>query len=285
MAKMIRVTPELREELVAEFTEYVSKNLMTDGKLNFTKDYSKVDRKATVFFKPLAWFKMQALVAGCDKEIAWRGIAKRLEGDDYLIEDILCYPQLVTSVTVTTDDEEECNWFSNLTDDQLLNLRLQGHSHVNMGVSPSATDLSFYNDVIKTLGDDDFYIFQIWNKKGDRTCKIYDCAKNIMFDTTDCSVQILLEDFNLAAWQKESLEMLKENKPATTKVTTPVYKKEEVKTESKADGDTKKKKGKQKQINSSYTKWWEEEDDDDDYYYGSRKKSYGGYSYGGYYDF
>ena len=39
-----------------------------------------------------------------------------------------------------------------------------GHSHVNMGTSPSSVDLNHQEEILRMLGDNDFYIFMIWNK-------------------------------------------------------------------------------------------------------------------------
>ena len=39
-----------------------------------------------------------------------------------------------------------------------------------------------------------FYIFLIYNKKGDKTFKIYDLAKNVLFETSDVTVKIINEE-------------------------------------------------------------------------------------------
>lgn len=76
-------------------------------------------------------------------------------------------------------------------DDVFNNIRMQGHSHVNMGVTPSSVDTSLYDRLLDQLDDTMFYIFMIWNKKKDKTIKIYDLKKNVLFDTSDVTVEQL----------------------------------------------------------------------------------------------
>ena len=85
-------------------------------------------------------------------------------------------------------------WLMNHEDDVFNNIRMQGHSHVNMGVTPSGVDNSLYERILEQLDDEMFYIFLIYNKKGDKTFKIYDLAKNILFETGDVTVKVLDDD-------------------------------------------------------------------------------------------
>ena len=193
MAKLIKLTQDVIEEIKKEFDTYIRAKI-SDGRISFQKNINTVQRKATVYFTELAYRKFQALVDGFNNEVAWHGIACRCQDeskDEYYITDILVYPQEVTGATVTTDQKKYQDWLMSQDDDTFNNIRMQGHSHVNMGVSPSSVDENLYESILTQLDDKMFYIFQIWNKKGDKTCKIYDLAKNIMFDTTDCEIKII----------------------------------------------------------------------------------------------
>lgn len=193
MAKLIKLTDDIIAQIKLEFDSYV-RDKITDGKINFQKNIGTVKRKATVYFTELAYRKFQALVDGFNNEVAWHGLAYRGEDeskDEYYITDILVYPQEVTGATVTTDQKKYQDWLMSQEDNIFNNVRMQGHSHVNMGVSPSGVDENLYESILAQLDDTMFYIFQIWNKKGDKTCKVYDLAKNIMFDTADCDIQII----------------------------------------------------------------------------------------------
>ncbi len=194
MAKIIKLTPENIEEIKRAFNEAIQAAKLSDGKISFSKSFSGIKREATVYFTELAWLKMQTLIKEFDKEVAWHGIAKRGDDaskDEYYITDILVYPQEVTGATVTTDQAKYQTWLMTHEDDVFNNIRMQGHSHVNMGTSPSSVDTALYDRILEQLDDTMFYIFMIWNKKGDKTIKIYDMAKNILFETSDCKVEIL----------------------------------------------------------------------------------------------
>lgn len=219
MAKLIKLTAEYITEAVEAFKKALTSGKFADGEVTFTKKLGDIkDRKAKVIYKEIAWLKQNALVEQWDKEVAWHGIAKRGEGDTYIIEDILVYPQEVTGVTVTTDQEEYETWLMNHDDDTFNNIRMQGHSHVNMPTSPSGVDNSLYERILQQLDDTMFYIFMIWNKRGEKTIKIYDMSKNILFDTKDCEVEID-EDIGIQSFLNSAQELVKD-KPAVTTVTT-----------------------------------------------------------------
>lgn len=191
MSKIIKMTPENIAELRKDFEEALRGMKLSDGKISFTRTFGTIQRKATLQFTEIAWLKMQTLVREFDKEVAWHGIAKRGDEDgkdSYIISDILVYPQEVTGATVNTDQEKYQMWLMGHDDEVFNSIRMQGHSHVNMGTSPSSVDTSLYDRILEQLDDDMFYIFLIWNKRGDKTIKIYDLAKNVLFETSDITV-------------------------------------------------------------------------------------------------
>ena len=216
MAKIIKLTPEYLEEVRRDFEESLNNIKLADGKISFTKTLGDVNRKATVYFTETAWDKMQALIREFDKEVAWHGVAYRgddPEKDEYKITDILVYPQEVTGATVTTDQVKYQDWLMDHDDDVFNNIRMQGHSHVNMGVTPSSVDNTLYERFLSQLDDTMFYIFLIYNKRGEKTYKIYDLAKNTLFETADVTVKIIGNGFDMDEFMKE----------AKAKVTTRVY--------------------------------------------------------------
>lgn len=292
MSKLIKITPEWLEELSQDFQKAIDKIKMSDGKFTFTKSFGSIDRKATLFFKESAYVKMLSLVHKFDTEVAWHGLAVRGEDpekDEYVIEDILVYPQKVTGANVGTDQEEYEKWlFSPEVISVIKKLRMQGHSHVNMGVSPSGTDENQFKTFLELVPEDSFYILLIWNKKGDKTIRIYDMAKNVMFETADVTVKILDEGFGFEAFMENARSMVKAySYAATTTAKKDESKKDEPakKTETKEakvspaefvksfDGGSKKKK-------SSYDGGYEYGYDwDDRDWFGS----YGYYNRGGFY--
>lgn len=203
MAKIIKLTPDCLTEIRKDFEAALAGAKLSDGKISFTKSFGTIQRKATVYFSEVAWLKMQTLIREFDKEVAWHGLAYRGEDpekDEYIIKDILVYPQEVTGATVTTDQAKYQTWLMEHDDDVFNNIRMQGHSHVNMGTTPSGVDTSLYTRILDQLDDTMFYIFLIYNKRGEKTYKIYDLAKNVMFETLDVTVKVMDDGLGLNAF-------------------------------------------------------------------------------------
>lgn len=219
MSKMIKLTPECLAEIREDFELSLQGAKIADGKINYTKSFGYINRKATVYFTEMAWLKMQTLIREFDKEVAWHGIAYRSEDeskDEYYITDILVYPQEVTGATVNTDQEKYEMWLMTHEDDVFNNIRMQGHSHVNMGTTPSGVDTTHQERILTQLEDDMFYIFMIWNKRGEKTIKIYDLAKNILFDGSDVTVQIKDDGTGMSTFLAEAKKMVQDKKPLQT---------------------------------------------------------------------
>lgn len=211
MSKPIKITPQIEEEIRKEFEARLKDAKISDGKFSFSKTLSQTGQKATIYFTEVAWRKMEALIKSFDKEVAWHGTASRIEdkegANEYLISDIFVYPQKVTGATVDTDQEKYQNWVAGLDDDTFNNLRMQGHSHVNMGTTPSGTDIDHQTAILSRTDDSMFYIFMIWNKKFDKNIKIYDLAKNTLFEPSDITT-LVLGGVDMSDFIKTSKEMV-----------------------------------------------------------------------------
>lgn len=222
MSRLIKMTPEYIEECRKEFEEALKLAKLSDGKLNFTKTFTSGTRKAKVFFTPPAWAKMVILINEFDKEVAWHGVAHRVgevEGEsvpansecEYIITDILVYPQEVTAATVEMDTEKYATWLmENIEDERFNNIRMQGHSHVRMAPTPSSVDLTHQEEILNMLGDEDFYIFMIWNKSFASNIKVYDMKENTLFENSDVTVRILDEVGDLNDFLTDAKAMVKE---------------------------------------------------------------------------
>lgn len=219
MSKMIKLTPECLAEIRKDFESSLQGAKIADGKISYTKTFGYINRKATVYFSEMAWLKMQTLIREFDKEVAWHGVAHRGEDeskDEYYITDILVYPQEVTGATVNTDQEKYEMWLMMHEDDVFNNIRMQGHSHVNMGTTPSGVDTTHQEKILAQLEDGMFYIFMIWNKRGEKNIKIYDLAKNILFDGTDVVVEVKDDGTGMSAFLAEAKKMVQDKKPVQT---------------------------------------------------------------------
>jgi hypothetical protein len=110
------------------------------------------------------------------------------------IEDIFVYPQEVTGSTVSTDQEEYSKWLYGLDDETFGKIRLQSHSHVNMGVTPSSVDDRHREQILAQLDPEMFYIFMIWNKSLSVHALIYDMQNNILYEDKDVEVKLISDD-------------------------------------------------------------------------------------------
>lgn len=156
--------------------------------------------------------KMTALVRHNSKEIAWHFVINRKD-NQFMITDILVFPQYVTAATAVATDEYEQQWMPMLQDHVFNNLRGHGHSHVNMGVSPSATDVQYQKEILSQLSDNDYYIFMIVNKKGDYDLTLFDKTSGLVFSKLTYTITPTGED----KWAKEQDVYLKEKpKPKIT---------------------------------------------------------------------
>lgn len=221
MAKYIKMTPELQAEcraaFIAQLDHVLTTNKFSDGKLSFSKSFGSVSRKASVYLTEEAWIKITALLREFNKEVAWHATAYRIPGDkdEYLIKDILVYPQTVTAATVEMDEEKYAQWLiDNIDDERFDNIRCQMHSHVNMGVFASGTDIQHQEEILEQLGDEDFYIFMIWNKSLSVYIRIFDMQKNIVFETADCSWAVLDNAIGLNKFIADAKKIVEERASA-----------------------------------------------------------------------
>ena len=195
MAKAISFNADIKRKILAEVAATLENYKSADGKFNFSTAIvgEGAEEDISVSITPTAYLKMMSLVEEFTSEVAWHGTVER-DGTHFCIKDIFVYPQVVTGVTVTPDQVEYTNWLYNLEDEDFNSLRFHGHSHVNMPTSPSGTDIQFQTDMLAKLTDDDYYIFVIWNKRGDFTFRVYDLATNSLYENSD--IDFYIEDFD-----------------------------------------------------------------------------------------
>lgn len=201
MAKRITVGEAEINELRAEFEKKLASIKAADGKFKFEKDLGTVNQKAKVLFMEDTFAKMKMLIASMDKEVGWHCLARKVEPDEgyanqYEVYDIMVYPQEVTGSTVNTNKEEFSQWLYDRSDEEFNNLRFHGHSHVNMGVSPSSVDKDMYTDWLDDLSKgmpNQFYIFSIWNKKDEHWMNIYDLDDNVLYESKDIDVKYIAD--------------------------------------------------------------------------------------------
>lgn len=185
--------------------------------------------KAILKYSIKAYSKVRNLVKCCDKEIAWHGVVSKSTSEagttTYYIEDIVMFPQTITSATVVGKEPDYAIWNANLPNEVLNKLRYHGHSHVNMGVVPSGIDTSYQESMLETL--EDFYVFTINNKRDEIWACIVDIEDNITYEKED--IDVVIEELDDLIWATAAMkEYVTEqlplnipttvtyNKPATT---------------------------------------------------------------------
>ena len=211
MSRILKVTPEIVEQVRQEFEKALLSAKMLDGKFSFSKTFDAGTDRAVIRFSPEAYAKMVELVKAFDKEVAWHLVCERGEEDGlYLVSDIIVYPQSITAATVEMDLTEYNKWIAeNIAkdDDRFFHICGQGHSHVNMATSPSNTDMDHQKKVLADLRPNGFYIFVIWNKRNEHTLWVYDLAKNTVFEDKDITLQI--GDYDLTGFIEEAKTIVK----------------------------------------------------------------------------
>ena len=130
-----------------------------------------------VIMQPKAYEDMRKLIEVHDLEVGWMGVVERLN-NDFLLKEILVYPQKQSAAHIETDPEQMYYWYQLIPDDKLKELRFSGHSHVKMKPTPSFTDINdernTIEEMVRTAKENRFYIFLIINKRLEYTPRIYD---------------------------------------------------------------------------------------------------------------
>ena len=147
----------------------------------FKVNYSKPDIKAiencipNIYFTKQALAKMKLYIGECENEIGWLGTAYSDEKDIF-ISDMMLFDQEVSSVTTDIDDEALSKFGEQLLKEEdgvekWNNIRVWGHSHVNMQTNPSSTDDEQMEE-FENIGHD-WFVRIIGNKKGDLRVDLY----------------------------------------------------------------------------------------------------------------
>ena len=147
--------------------------------------------KMRLVFPPKVCAQMLRLVAANSDEVAWHGTVDRTSDSEFTVDEILLYPQRAAANEVRTDEGEYAAWLASLPDDVFGRLRFHAHSHVNMPVTPSPTDLEQQASLVKQLSGEDFYIFMIVNKRFEAGVWIHDLKTGGKYGGPDIEAVIM----------------------------------------------------------------------------------------------
>lgn len=166
---------------------------VNDTSLTIKYDFvKKADQKIKILFTPQAYLRSLELVKSFASEIGWYGLIRRVSPLVFEVYDILVCKQQVNGARVVTEDQDAIEFFESLTDEQAEFIHFQAHSHVNMATTASTVDLDNQASTIQNMGNQGFFLFQIWNKNLDINSYLYDLDNNILYDRND--VEIIVED-------------------------------------------------------------------------------------------
>lgn len=212
MSRKIKISNQDRQDIIEKFVSWLSTaKSNSSGKLTFDIVPPVQQERAKLLFTATAMSKMNYLVQTFDSEVAWHGVCKRTSDDksEFIVEDIMIYPQNVTGSTVNTDQAEYQNWMMSLDDDTFNNVRFQGHSHVRMGTTASPTDIEHQNGILEMCDDSMFYVFVIANKQGDINAMIYDLKRNMYFEKKDVDVDQVPDGSSWSQFFDDTKNMVK----------------------------------------------------------------------------
>ncbi|MCL2187772.1 MAG: hypothetical protein FWC16_01925 [Defluviitaleaceae bacterium] len=190
MPRPITITEDMKQVALSDFAELLDDMKLSNGEIKYSRRFNYQDGNAVVWLTLEAYKKIVALVMGFSDEVGWHGSVSRSGENEFTIDDIFVYPQTVTGSTVNTDQTAYSEWLYSLDDNTFNALRMQGHSHVNMGVSPSGVDDKHRQQILSQLEKDMFYIFMIWNKSLSIHALVYDMKRNVLYENADVEVKL-----------------------------------------------------------------------------------------------
>jgi hypothetical protein len=138
-------------------------------------------RVPMVMYTPEVWDQLWFIVGSCPQEVGWLGLVDTLPSGDYLITEIFVPEQTVHATETEIKPDAMTALAMELIDagKDTNKLIYWGHSHVNMGVSPSGQDERQVDEYLangcKT------FIRGIYNKKGERKLDVFDQTNNLIF--------------------------------------------------------------------------------------------------------
>lgn len=157
--------------------------------------FKKAEIPLTIIYSGKAYSKTRDLIANCPLEIGWNMVIKDSD-DGYIVEDIVVYPQKVSSGYISVDVGNYGLWKATLDDDTDAHLFGHGHSHVYMDSFPSIVDIRQQHDEI-LMKEKGIYLFQIWNKRHEVSSFFYDLDNKLYYET---------DMINLKAFDSDELQ-------------------------------------------------------------------------------
>jgi hypothetical protein len=129
---------------------------------------------------------IREIVDQCPDEVSWVMEVTELDNFIYEIDAVYLPRQKVNGATTEFDAEDIAHLLDNEPTFDPAKWRGWGHSHVNMGVTPSGQDKKMMQEFAK---DCEFFVGMIHNKKGEVFCWVVDNTRKLFI--RDVEVQII----------------------------------------------------------------------------------------------
>lgn len=176
-----------------------------------------------IYISLLAHNKMSEFMKQNDKEVGWLGKVTK-SGKAYSIEDVYLFEQEVHATTTEITTEGLNNFAMELmsTPDGMEvwnDIKLWGHSHVNMGTTPSGQDetqMKLFEE-----GENDFFIRLIGNKKGDLRIDLFNYEEGIIYEELPYQIYMTENKLNAITKLREEIAKMEEQIDIITKLTQP----------------------------------------------------------------
>lgn len=159
------------------------------------KTVTFLDNRYELYILPLARQKMEMYCDLSEGEIGWLAYVEQFDKQGFLITDCALLKQEVHSTTTEITAEGLLEFWNNCTPENQAKIKLWGHSHVNMSVTPSTQDnnqMDYFKD------GNPWFIRLITNKKREYYIDIYDYANGI---------QIHMDQSDLITYNPEAGEL------------------------------------------------------------------------------
>lgn len=158
-----------------------------------------------------AYKKMLYIVNLSNKEIGWLGLVEKQQGNVLKIKDVYLFRQQVGATTceITPEGIEEVviDLLQSENGEELIeNLKLWGHSHVNMATCPSSQDIRQLNSFEQN--GNEWFLGVIVNKSGDFNFTYADYVTGIKINNLSWTVDV--PGFNDTCMELEIKNEIKE---------------------------------------------------------------------------
>lgn len=139
-----------------------------------------------VYITEDAYREMRGLVDNCDVEIGWLGLSKK-DGNRFVIYGVETCKQKCTGCHTELDENAMHDIYEKYKDkpDLLNDVRVWGHSHVDMEPTPSAQDDETFEEYYSTC---DYFIMLIMNKKNKYTLHIADRSTGLVYEDLEFTI-------------------------------------------------------------------------------------------------